>query len=113
MVAAASFGAAIVLGALVGSPMHGVLAGWLGECFSVAGRGGTREARVLLLLMGATTLIAALGGCLMGVAILTHSSLLGDAIVGLLGTFLLGSLGLQARTPPLRLAHLRVAALSR
>ena len=47
------------------------------------------------------------------VAILTHSSLLGDAIVGLLGTFLLGSLGLQARTPPLRLAHLRVAALSR
>jgi acyl-CoA-binding protein/MFS family permease len=37
IVAAASFGTAIVLGAVVGSPMHGVLASWMTQFFFVTG----------------------------------------------------------------------------
>jgi hypothetical protein len=37
IVAAVSFGTAIVLGAVVGSPMHGILASWMTQFFFVSG----------------------------------------------------------------------------
>ncbi len=65
------------------------------DFFFVAGTGGTREAAVLLGLMGSTTLLGAVVGSGLLLAIPSHSATLGDVIVVATGALLLGSLGLQ------------------
>ena len=67
----------------------------------LAGSGGSREAAVLLGIMGCTTLAGAIVGTGLLLAIATHSAGLAWKILALSGALLLGSLGLQVRAPML------------
>ena len=97
--AAISFGGGIVLGAIVGGVCHGFAATKAASYFSVAGRGDSSEARVLMLLFASTAALGACGSFAMDYAIVLKNPWAVTVLVMLVGALLLGSLGLQIRTP--------------
>ena len=92
--AAASFGGAVVVGAMVGGPAHGFVAEWLSSRY-----GREREAPRLLLLIGVTAGLGVVASAVMDYALSARRALLADGLTALIGALLLGSLGLQVRIP--------------
>lgn len=105
--AAASFGAGIVIGALVGGPAIAIIA----ERFT-SGVGRDDETKTLLVLTGSTTFAAILCSSIMDVALLQRLTLLGDVTIPFVGALLLGTLGLQTRLPLLLVPTVGLQPLS-